>query len=172
MSFIIIKLPSSPLLFSSLLFSPLLFSPLLSPPLLSSYSILFFLLLCVEEIDLSCPTISSSFILTLIILCDFSNLTLSYSFFTFFLPFYCSYLVLTTVSRSSLMKCMGDILQYRKQSKFPALWGGMLELWEQAARVYSRKVQNLLCIHVEVVFSTTLVSFIRKKRMWTNSFQR
>ena len=49
--------------------------------------------------------------------------------------------VSTTLSRSSLMKCMGDVLQYRKQSRYPALWGSMLELWEQAARVYSRKVR-------------------------------
>ena len=45
------------------------------------------------------------------------------------------------------MKCMGDVLQYRKQSKFPALWGSILELWDQAARVYSRKVHNPFCSH-------------------------
>ena len=44
---------------------------------------------------------------------------------------------------TSLMKCMGDVLRYRKLSKCPALWASILELWEQAARVYSRKVRTL-----------------------------
>ena len=44
---------------------------------------------------------------------------------------------------ASLMKCMGDVLRYRKLSKCPALWASILELWEQAARVYSRKVCTL-----------------------------
>ena len=44
-------------------------------------------------------------------------------------------------SGSSLMKCMGDVLSYRKFAKYPVLWSSIQDLWEQAARIYSNKVR-------------------------------
>ena len=43
-------------------------------------------------------------------------------------------------SGSSLLKCMGDIISYRKLTKYPVLWSTIQELWEQASRIYSNKV--------------------------------
>eukprot|EP00596_Hydrurales_sp_CCMP1899_P001210 CAMPEP_0119050542 /NCGR_PEP_ID=MMETSP1177-20130426/70529_1 /TAXON_ID=2985 /ORGANISM="Ochromonas sp, Strain CCMP1899" /LENGTH=304 /DNA_ID=CAMNT_0007029069 /DNA_START=72 /DNA_END=983 /DNA_ORIENTATION=- len=48
-----------------------------------------------------------------------------------------------SLDRSHPMKNMGEVLQYRRMSKHPMIWQDILDLWEEAASIYSKVIFDM-----------------------------